>query len=183
MLLTLAPHPDTPCDAVSRITVDIHRGASRRLAATYTLVGDTRRIVMPAYRSSGRTDGLWASTCFEVFIRPGNTSRYLEFNFSPSTEWAAYAFDGYRAGMADLLDVSVSCGGRDEGGVYGLIGTVDFAGLTEAEADRVWKIGVSAVIEETGGRKSYWALAHPQGKPDFHHPIAFAQNLPAVVYW
>jgi len=37
-----------------------------------------------------------------------------------------------------------------------------------------WRLGLSAVIEEAGGRKSYWALAHPQGKPDFHHADGFA---------
>ncbi len=41
------------------------------------------------------------------------------------------------------------------------------------------EIGISAVIEETDGTKSYWALAHPPGKPDFHHPACFAATLPA----
>jgi hypothetical protein len=27
------------------------------------------------------------------------------------------------------------------------------------------------------GTKSYWALAHPQGKPDFHHVDSFALTL------
>jgi hypothetical protein len=36
------------------------------------------------------------------------------------------------------------------------------------------------VIEETNGRKSYWALAHPPGKPDFHHSDCFALGLPAA---
>ena len=34
------------------------------------------------------------------------------------------------------------------------------------------------VIEEINGRKSYWALKHPAGKPDFHHPDCFALELP-----
>jgi hypothetical protein len=41
------------------------------------------------------------------------------------------------------------------------------------------RIGLSAVIEEKNGMKSYWALAHPAGKPDFHHPACFAAELPA----
>lgn len=40
-------------------------------------------------------------------------------------------------------------------------------------------LGLSAVIEEMGGTKSYWALAHPPGAPDFHHPTCFAATLPA----
>jgi hypothetical protein len=43
-----------------------------------------------------------------------------------------------------------------------------------------WRIGLSAVIEETNGLKSYWALAHPPGKPDFHHKDCFAHTLPPL---
>jgi hypothetical protein len=40
------------------------------------------------------------------------------------------------------------------------------------------RLALSAVIEETDGRKSYWALAHPPGTPDFHHPDCFTLELP-----
>jgi hypothetical protein len=33
------------------------------------------------------------------------------------------------------------------------------------------------VIEETNGAKSYWALKHPPGKPDFHHADGFVLEL------
>jgi hypothetical protein len=33
------------------------------------------------------------------------------------------------------------------------------------------------VIEEVSGVFSYWALNHPPGEPDFHHPDAFALEL------
>ena len=40
---------------------------------------------------------------------------------------------------------------------------------------------ISAVIEESDGSKSYWALAHPdEEKPDFHHPDCFVLHLPAA---
>jgi hypothetical protein len=38
---------------------------------------------------------------------------------------------------------------------------------------------VSAVIEENSGAKSYWALKHPPGKPDFHHADGFDLTLSA----
>src|SRR3546814_9971873 len=41
------------------------------------------------------------------------------------------------------------------------------------------RVALSAVIEETDGTKSYWALRHPPGKPDFHHPDCFALALGA----
>lgn len=43
----------------------------------------------------------------------------------------------------------------------------------------IGKFGLSAVVEETDGTKSYWALRHPPGVPDFHHPDCFALELPA----
>ena len=42
-----------------------------------------------------------------------------------------------------------------------------------------WQLGLTAVIEEEGGHRSYWALAHAPGKPDFHAPTCFAATLPA----
>ena len=42
-------------------------------------------------------------------------------------------------------------------------------------------MGLSAIIEETDGTKSYWALAHPPGEePDFHDPACFALELAAA---
>ncbi len=45
--------------------------------------------------------------------------------------------------------------------------------------EKDWKLALSAVIEETDGTKSYWALRHPPGAPDFHHPDCFALTLEA----
>lgn len=30
------------------------------------------------------------------------------------------------------------------------------------------RVGLTAVIEATDGTVSYWSLAHPPGRPDFH---------------
>ena len=35
-------------------------------------------------------------------------------------------------------------------------------------------LGLSAVVETRDGDLSYWALHHRAGRPDFHHPDAFA---------
>ena len=45
------------------------------------------------------------------------------------------------------------------------------------EGDQRWQLGLSAVLEEVDGTKSYWALTHPGDKPDFHHPDCFAAKL------
>jgi hypothetical protein len=46
------------------------------------------------------------------------------------------------------------------------------------EADAQWELGLSAVLEEKDGTKTYWALAHPSEKPDFHAPGCFVARLP-----
>jgi hypothetical protein len=45
-------------------------------------------------------------------------------------------------------------------------------------SDEPWRLALAAVIEETNGATSYWALKHPRGKPDFHHADGFVLELP-----
>ena len=48
--------------------------------------------------------------------------------------------------------------------------------ITEASG-KSWEINLTAVLEEQDGTKSYWALAHPPEKPDFHMPDCFIGKL------
>lgn len=131
------------------------------------LVTGAGHLLLPPPAPPARTDGLWEHLCFELFVKPGGGPGYFEFNFSPSSQWAAYSFDGYRMGMADLPL-------RIQPLVKGVLG----AKLT-LPAIGACSVGLSAVIEEGDGTKSYWALRHPPGTPDFHHPDCFALQLPA----
>jgi hypothetical protein len=47
-------------------------------------------------------------------------------------------------------------------------------GLNDTEN---WRLALSTVVEERTGTKSYWALTHPQPKPDFHHPDSFTLKI------
>ena len=60
---------------------------------------------------------------------------------------------------------------------YTLQASLELDRLSDLPRDAAWRLGLAAVIEETSGRKSYWALAHPPGKPDFHHPDCFAHEF------
>ena len=103
---------------------------------------------------------------------------YCEFNFAPSTQWAAYVFDGYRSFMRDADGIDTPrIDIRSDSARLELEVSLDLDSLLPRDA--VWQLGLAAVIEETNGRKSYWALAHPPGKPDFHHSDCFALELPA----
>jgi hypothetical protein len=52
--------------------------------------------------------------------------------------------------------------------------------LSALPRDVGWRLGLAAITEDTRGGKSYWALAHPSGKPDFHHFDCFAHELSAA---
>jgi hypothetical protein len=138
-------------------------------------------LLLPEWQRPGRADGLWRTTCFELFLRPQDSGAYFEFNFSPSSQWAAYAFDGYREGMRPMtLSVDpyvVREPSREPGesaAHYRLDADID---LSDVPAGPL-HMGLAAVIEEESGTKSYWALAHPPGRPDFHHPDCFVFELP-----
>lgn len=131
-----------------------------------------------------RRDGLWKTTCFEAFIGVSGDPSYCELNISPSGDWACYVFDRYRKGMRDGPDVDGRYSDiyvdRNEIGI-GVKSTYDLSALSHLFEDgRIWRLGLSAVIEDENGRLSYWALAHPQDKPDFHDPACFTFELPPV---
>jgi hypothetical protein len=179
MTVRLTPHPDTPCEALDRIEVEVSRPRPQGLALRFEGTGDISRLVLPAWVRRSRADELWRSTCFEAFIADGRGG-YHEFNLSPSGQWAAYGFSGYRLGMEPHAGVELRDLARGgDGTTFTLAATLDLDRLG-LPVDRPWRLGLSAVIEEASGAKSYWALAHAPGKPDFHHPDAFALDLPPL---
>lgn len=161
MRQALHPHAATPCPAVRALEAAAVR-AGDALTLVYRLTGDLGRLAIPAAGPAERMDELWRRTCFEAFVA-GEDEGYLEFNFAPSTAWAAYRFEGYRRGMAALpiaaprIETLATEGARE----------VRVALSVPLEGP--WKVGLTAVIETAGGALSYWALAHPLGQPDFHH--------------
>ncbi len=99
MRVSMMPHPDSPSRAVSGIVVDVRRPHADTIELHYVAEGDMSCVRVPAPTEGGRRDELWRHTCFEVFLRPTAGETYVEFNFSPSTDHAGYAFAGYRKGM------------------------------------------------------------------------------------
>jgi hypothetical protein len=61
--------------------------------------------------------------------------------------------------------------------LFRLQASFELGQLSDLPRDARWRLGLSALIEDTSGSKSYWALAHPPGKPDFHHPDCFAHEF------
>ncbi len=181
MRQALKLHPDFRCDAVAEIAVEVARPGPGLLRLRYLVTGDIGGLSLPPETVPARADGLWRHTCFEAFLRAVPGKAYHEFNFAPSRRWAAYRFDGYRSGMRPAEESGapqIEVDRRD--GAFELRAALALDGLAALPGDAVWQLGLSAVIEEAGGRISYWALAHPPGKPDFHHSDCFALDLPAA---
>lgn len=174
----LRQHPDTPCGALQGIEVDVSRLAANLLRLRYLLTGDVEGLSLPYRGPTVRADGLWRHSCFEAFLRAPADPAYHEFNFAPSGAWAAYRLGGYRDAMteAHLPLPRIVTDRTPEHFVFTV--ELELDGLAELDG-APWRLGVSAVIEERHGRKSYWALAHPLGKPDFHHQDCFVIELPA----
>ena len=170
----LTLHPDSHCPPVTGIEVEAARPHPGLLALRYVLRGATGELSLPPPAAPVRADELWRHSCFEAFVQTTADDSYYEFNLAPSTAWAAYRFDGYRQGMrpADFAAPRIEV--RRESDRFELHALLDLGPLEGA----AWRIGLSAVIEDTAGDVSYWALAHPPGRADFHHADCFALELP-----
>src|SRR5690349_4799096 len=106
MRLPLRLHPDSPSFAATQIEVDVARPRTGSLMFSYFVTGNIGELRLPLVTSPTRAEELWQSTCFEAFVRCSASEAYYEFNFAPSTQWAAYQFDGYRSGMREASGVS-----------------------------------------------------------------------------
>lgn len=172
--LTRHPHHASP--PVRNIGVRVNH-ARGRLALYFVLEAETARLRIPALQAPRMAEKLWQHTCFEAFVGIAGEPAYHEFNFAPSGEWMAYAFRDYRMGAA-LQDASFSpeISVRRSAEKIELDAVVDLDRLP-FPADARLRLGLSAVVEDDTGALSYWALAHPPGKPDFHDSAAFTIAL------
>lgn len=179
MQFNLVPHPAAPpAGPEFKVWATVEHAASLVAVATTNIwfgVGaPAARFVIPEVdEDSVRADELWKTTCFEAFLRPLGEEAYREWNFAPSTQWAVYDFSAYRERTAEAeVDAAPYIRTEDNLTWWGLGATI------AVPADTNWELGLSAVLEEKDGTKSYWALAHPSEKPDFHDPGCFAAHLP-----
>jgi hypothetical protein len=175
-------HPDSHSGTVASIDVEIARSHAGSIALSYIVTGQISSIRMPAAAANTRGDGLWRHTCFEAFVRASPHPEYYELNFSPSGQWAAYLFRSYRTAMRvadEITGVAIKMHATPD--EYVLQALLDPDRFTDLPRDHSWHLGLSAVIEDAGGGMSYWALAHPPGKPDFHHERGFAREFSAAV--
>jgi hypothetical protein len=178
MRVQLVPHPSSLHAADTVVAVGLIAGPES-VELTYEISSSTPLVLPPVApcdgavgeRRSGaagqRRDGLWRHTCCELFARdarvagPDVAGPYLEFNFSASGDWAAYAFDAPRQGMR----------AHDWGGAPMIIaergGCLVRVSLPRIAVGRRLTLSPTVILETATGF-GYWALRHPPGQPDFH---------------
>ena len=171
---SLLSHPAAPGALPCDIEVAATMTDDGALALRYRLSAPPASLRLPPSLPPGPADGLWQHTCCEAFVAEDGEA-YREFNFSPSGQWAAYRFTGYRqrdtafapAAAPHLALLALSDG-------FELRASLPAAVLPAGHALR---IGLTAIVEAADGSKSYWALAHCAAQPDFHLRQSFALTL------
>lgn len=186
----LVPHVDTACESVEALEAAVQAPRRGVMSARFVLTGDLRRVRIPAPGPQGRVDELWRHTCFETFVRRADMPGYLELNFSPSGAWQAYRFAAYRqdrvpAALPSPPHLTVwhrACAAESTAPARRANDALVLEVIVPlpapyADAPQALQLGLSAVVEHEAGVLSYWALRHAPGRPDFHHPDAFALTL------
>jgi hypothetical protein len=169
----LERHPAGRCTALRGIEASVRRSQGAVLQVAYLLDGEIDRLRIPPPRPARFAERLWQHTCCEIFIARAGSPGYREFNLSPSGEWAAFDFARYREGSpVEVSNPHIVVKRSATRLELGAAISVDYPGKL--------RLGLSAVVEDEAGSLSYWALRHAPGKPDFHHPDAFALELDEV---
>ena len=173
----LTCHTDTVPTAVWIVDVNIRSQPQGDLSLSYKLTGDLAQIRIPAPQPSIAKDGLWEHTCFEAFIAVEGEAGYHEFNFSPSGQWAAYSFSDYRARSPWTASQRPAIRFVKSNGHLLLEAVIALGDLPQNMTDKPLQLGLAAVIEASDGSCSYWALHHPEDRPDFHNRAGFILSL------
>jgi hypothetical protein len=175
---TLLCHPTTACPAIRNLEVSVTAREGGGLALGYRLTGNIAELWLPETAPSRPADELWRHTCFEAFIAGEGSPAYREFNFSPSGQWASYAFTDYRQREASFHPtVAPEIALRSFPDRLELDALLAPELLPEAAS---LQLGLAVVIEARDGTLSYWALKHPATQPDFHLRAGFTTLYPQI---
>ena len=174
MIASLLNHPAATSALSCGIEVTATPTNDGGLVLSYRITCPPAEILVPAQQAPGPADGLWQHTCCEAFVAEDGAG-YREFNLSPSGQWAAYRFTGYRerdTTFAPKAEPQLSFTPLADG--FELRANLPAALLPPGNT---LQLGLTAVIEAADGSKSYWALAHCAAQPDFHVRQSFALTL------
>ena len=167
-MANLILHPECAPGVIHTISATIAPTATG-CRATFVVHGDIAAITVPPRDITGRFDDLWKTTCFEIFWSHDGTS-YREFNLSPSTRWACYDFDGFRAGARDApAEVAIEFAASGE--------MLTLSAEITSSLPLPATVALNAIIRDADGANRFWALAFAPGAPEFHSATCRALSL------
>lgn len=167
-------HPESPCPAVRRLEAHASLDQEGLLSLRFAMTGNPAALILPSLEPPVRRDRLWEHTCCEAFLAVPGEAGYLELNLAPSGAWAAYAFQRYREPGQAPEDLAPRITVRRFPDRWTLGAELR---LPKPLGGRPLRLALAAVVEQQNGGLAYWALQHPAGRPDFHHPQGFVLAL------
>lgn len=176
MNLRLLPHPLLPDRVAAAVHVTVTPSTANGLDLVYGLRAPAVALRCPVATAPARRDGLWRTTCAELFIAAAGSSAYREFNFSPSGDWAVYDFADTRQRVADPV---VATAPRVVAERAADTLTVRVTLAPDLLPAAPWRAALCVVVEAADGALAYWALTHPASAPDFHHRDGFCLAGPS----
>lgn len=152
-----------------------------QILITYRVEGKLDHIDWPASCPVvSRCQQLWRQTCFEFFFGVPGDWPYWEVNLSPDGCWNVYHFTGYRQGMREEEAVGrPCCTVVQDTANFSLTCRIDIHRLVPDRAGL--EVAVAAVIVDRAGMAGYWAIGHPEQRPDFHDRRTFLASLPGLI--
>ena len=167
---SLHPFPGQDSGGVS-IEGSIER-TPQSLVLSFVLQGNLGDLVLPDTAERTRSDNLWQSTCLEMFWAEEGRRNYWELNLAPNGAWNVYTFTDYRTGMRQEERIATLLTNTERTtDTFSLTAELGIGNLHTNNAPL--RVGVSGVLKHRDSRLSYWALAHPEERPDFHVPQCF----------
>lgn len=130
-------------------------------------------------KSPARIQGLWQTTCFEVFIKNQESEEYIEFNFSSEYDWNCFYFPNKKSRLKEYQKITnLSVNSVKENTTFFIESSVDLNKLP----DGLWKknkmrIGPAAILESKTKELTYWACKHLDKVPNFHNHDSFNYEL------
>jgi hypothetical protein len=149
---------------------------NNRLAIEYRLERLSQIVIPRNNATPTRQHDLWEHTCFEFFLGLKNSTKYWEFNLSPTKHWNVFYFPNYRQDVAeeiafDILPFQVLL--KNDSLLLNL--EVNLDRIISSKSDL--EVGITTVVEDQKRLLSYWALTHRTKEADFHHRDSFTIKL------
>jgi hypothetical protein len=179
----LTPHPAYGAGPLRSLHATVSLDGNGRVTVEFAAHGELSglRLASASPAPQRRVD-LWRHSCFELFARRGTERGYLEFNFAPNGDWAAWVFDDYRSGGRELEPAPIGISTHSvDAGHWRLRAQAELAAPEAAafstDTAVTWWLNLAAVIEAGDGNLSYWAVHHAGARPDFHDRASFCVPL------